>query len=120
MSLAHARIDGTDIDLNLLGVLAALLDTASVTGAAARLGLGQPATSHALARLRVLFDDALLVRSGRRMIPTPRAEALREPLARVLADALRLVRQAPAFDPASTDRTFTIASPRIAAKLGGG
>lgn len=109
------RIDVTDIDLNLLGVLSALLETGSVTAAAGRLGLGQPATSHALARLRALFDDALLVRSGRRMVATPRAEALREPLARVLTDAVRLVQQAPAFDPASTERTFTIASPDLLA-----
>ncbi|WP_270938829.1 LysR family transcriptional regulator, partial [Falsiroseomonas oryzae] len=56
-----------DIDLNLLVALDALLAERSVTRAARRLGLGQPATSAALARLRVLFGDPLLLRSGAAM-----------------------------------------------------
>lgn len=61
------------VDLNLLAAFGVLLDARSVTGAARRMGLGQPAMSAALARLRELFQDPLLVRSGGEMLPTPRA-----------------------------------------------
>ena len=61
------------IDLNLMRVLDAVLDTGSVTAAANRLHLSVPATSHALARLRHALGDPLLVRAGRRLVPTPRA-----------------------------------------------
>lgn len=66
------------IDLNLVVALHALLEEQSVTGAARRVGLSQPAMSHALARLRSHFGDPLLVRSGRRMTPTPVALQLLE------------------------------------------
>ena len=64
------------VDLNLLKALDALLQERSVTRAAARLSLTQPTMSAALARLRVLFHDELLVRTGRTMRPTPFAESL--------------------------------------------
>jgi DNA-binding transcriptional LysR family regulator len=89
------------VDLNLLVVLDALLDTGSVTTAARRLGLSQPAASRALARLRALLGDRLLVRGpGGRLIATPRADGLREPLARALA-AVRGVLAAAPFEPAT-------------------
>lgn len=110
-------VDVSSVDLNLLAALDVLLRERSVTLAARRLGLGQPAVSHALARLRDLFADPLLVRSGRGMIATPRAEALREPLARLLADATRLVRHEVRFDPASSTRGFTIICPDLLATL---
>jgi len=110
-------VDVSGVDLNLLTALNALLDERSVTRAAQRLGLGQPAASHALARLRELFADPLLVRSGRGMIPTPRAEALREPLMRLLADADRLVRHRLEFDPATSNRGFMIVCPDLLATL---
>jgi DNA-binding transcriptional LysR family regulator len=66
-------------DLNLLNALEALLREANVSRAALRIGLSQPATSHALQRLRDTFGDALLVRTGARMELTPRAQALRAP-----------------------------------------
>jgi len=72
------------LDLNLLVALDALLREASVSRAAMRIGLSQPATSHALQRLRDLIGDPLLVRSGARMELTPRAQALRSPLAQAL------------------------------------
>ena len=72
------------LDLNLLVALEALLKDASVSRAAMRIGLSQPATSHALQRLRALIGDPLLVRSGARMELTPRAQALRGPLAQAL------------------------------------
>ena len=72
------------LDLNLLVALDALLREASVSRAAMRIGLSQPAASHALQRLRDLLGDPLLVRTGARMELTPRAQALRGPLAQAL------------------------------------
>ena len=72
------------LDLNLLVALDALLLEANVGRAAMRMGLSQPAASHALQRLRDVIGDPLLVRSGARMELTPRALALRAPLAQTL------------------------------------
>lgn len=79
------------LDLNLLVVLDALLEEAHVSRAAVRLGLSQPAVSAALQRCRLLFRDDLLERGRGTMRLTPRAEALRGPLAAVLADVRALV-----------------------------
>jgi len=79
------------IDLNLLVALDALLLEANVSRAAMRIGLSQPAASHALQRLRDLIGDPLLVRSGARMELTPRAQALRGPLAQALDQVRRAV-----------------------------
>ncbi len=98
-------------DLNLLRTLDALLASGSVTGAAERLHLSVPATSHALARLRDLIGDPLLVRAGRRLVPTPRAEALREPVAQWMAQAATLVQAPRAPDLAGTERTFVVRAP---------
>lgn len=103
------------IDLNLLVVLDALLAERNVTRAARRLGLTQPTTSHALSRLRDLLGDPLLVRVGRGMQPTPRAEALAPALARTLADLRRLIQSEPEFDPARSQRAFVIACPDLLA-----
>ena len=73
MHSMHDVLD--DLDLNLLRVLDVVLEERSTTRAAQRLGRSQPAVSHALARLRDALDDDLLVREGRGMVPTPRAEA---------------------------------------------
>lgn len=96
-------------DLNLLAALDALLRERSVSGAAKRLGIGQPAMSAALARLRALFGDELLVRGVRGMQPTPRALSLAEPLQRTLSDLRALVEPTDAFDAATVTRTFRIA-----------
>src|SRR6187401_2344010 len=72
------------LDLNLLVALDALLSEANVSRAAMRIGLSQPAASHALQRLRDLIGDPLLVRTGARMELPPRAIALRAPLAQAL------------------------------------
>ncbi|MCB9761643.1 MAG: LysR family transcriptional regulator [Alphaproteobacteria bacterium] len=112
-----SEIDLKAVDLNLLVTLDALLTERSVSRAARRLGVGQPAASHRLAQLRELLDDPLLVRSGRRMVPTPRGEALAAPLARLLADARRLLQQRPAFDPATTEAGFTVLSPDVLAPV---
>ncbi|OAJ59926.1 LysR family transcriptional regulator [Paraburkholderia ginsengiterrae] len=98
-------------DLNLLRTLDALLAAGSVTGAAERLHLSVPATSHALARLRELTGDPLLVRAGRRLVPTPRAVALREPVAQWIAQAAALVQPPRRDDLAATERSFVVRAP---------
>jgi len=79
------------VDLNLLVILAALLEEASVSRAAARLHLSQPAVSHALERLRHVLGDPLLERRGQGMQPTPRALALWPELESWMALSGRLV-----------------------------
>lgn len=96
-----------DFDWNLLKCLEALLLEHNVTRAAARLGLSQPAMSRSLARLRDVFQDELLVRSGRGMEPTVRAENLLAMLQTVreqVSDAVA----ARNFDPRKAKRTFTV------------
>ncbi len=95
------------LDLNLLVALDALLAEASVGRAAARLGLSQPATSHALRRLRLIMRDPLLVRVGARMELTPRAEAVREPLAEALIGVRRLFVTG-GFEPGTSSRQFSL------------
>lgn len=96
------------IDLNLLVILDALLSEQHVTRAAERLHLSQPAVSHALARLRDLLCDPLLVRAGSGLVPTARALELAAPLAETLAQVQSLL--APnTFDPTSASRTFRLA-----------
>jgi DNA-binding transcriptional LysR family regulator len=102
-------------DLNLLVVLDALLEERSVTRAAKRLGRTQPATSHALARLRALFEDPLLVRVGGAMRPTPRAAALASEVARALAAVRRVLAAESEFDPTQSDRVFTLSGPDFVA-----
>lgn len=96
------------VDLNLLVALDALLSERNVTRAAERLSLGQPAMSAALGRLRKHFDDPLLVREGKVLVPTPVAAAL-EPLVRDAVTATESVfGQRNDFDPLADRRSFTI------------
>ncbi len=104
------------LDLNLLIALDALLREASVSRAAMRIGLSQPATSHALQRLRELIGDPLLVRSGARMEMTPRAQALRVPLAQAL-DQVRGLFVPEQFDAATSERQFRLMMPDLAVEL---
>jgi len=104
----HKMNDLRRIDLNLLVVLDALLCEQHVTRAAERLHLSQPAVSHALARLRDLLGDPLLVRAGSTLVPTARALELVAPLAEALSQVQSLL--APnAFDPTTARRTFRVA-----------
>lgn len=98
------------VDLALLLAFDALLRERHVTRAAERVGLTQPALSHALRRLRELFDDPLFVRTKQGMLPTPRAEALAGPLREALASVERLVTPPEAVDLKTIARTFTIAT----------
>ena len=99
----------TNINLNLLRALDALLTEQHVGRAATRLGVTQSAMSHTLRQLRQMFDDPLLVRAGRRMVPTSRAEAL----APLLRDGLGLLDRALYTEerpnPHTFDDTFTLA-----------
>lgn len=97
-------------DLNLLLAFEALVDTGSVSQAAQRLGVGQPAMSAALARLRRLTGDRLFERTGGRMEPTARAAALMPGIAAGLAQLRTSLGEGVEFDPATARRTFTFAS----------
>lgn len=94
------------VDLNLLVVFSVLLDEASVTRAASRLGRTQSAVSHALDRLRETFRDPLFVRAGQKMIPTPRAEELRASVTELTARLHDLWVGAPPFDARTASRRF--------------
>lgn len=104
------------IDLNLLPVLEALLRHRNATRAGAEVGLSQPAMSRALGRLRHLLDDPLLVRGPGGQMLSPRAEALRQPLAVLLAEVRTLLVEPP-FDPAAEARTLRIAMTDAQAEL---
>src|SRR5512136_953968 len=95
-------------DLSLLLAIDALLQEGNVTLAAKCLGLSTPATSHALARIRERLDDPILVRAGRRMVLTPRAEQLRPQVRSLVEEATRVLSAAVPFSPRDLDRTFTI------------
>ena len=98
------------VDLNLLRVLDVLLEEENVTRAAARLDLTQSALSRALARVRRLFGDELLLRTGRGMRPTARALELRPRVRAALGDVERLFSESPRFDPATARRQFRVAA----------
>jgi len=96
------------IDLNLLEYLDILLRERNVTRAASHLGLSQPAMSNGLGRLRVLFDDPLLVRTSDGMTPTERALELQPVIREVLARVDKAVQPRAAFDAATAERFFRI------------
>src|SRR5690349_10495014 len=97
MRRTHPR----SVDLNLLVVFQRLLEAGSVTAAAERLGLSQPAVSRALGRLRDLFRDPLFVRTPAGLRPTPRADELRAGVGDVLSRVDLLLVDAAAFSPAA-------------------
>ncbi|MFK8022847.1 MAG: LysR family transcriptional regulator [Ilumatobacter sp.] len=99
-----------DKNLNLLPILLALLEEESVVGAAKRVHLSQPAVSGALARLRDEFDDPLLVRVGRQMRRTSRADRLLPQIKQSCAELERLF-DFGVFDPARAESSFVLAAP---------
>lgn len=106
-------------DLGLLLPLDALLQEGSVTGAARRVGLSVPAMSHTLARLRERLGDPLLVRSGRGMVLTPRALALKPAVFQLVTDARRTLLPERPFVAAELTRTFVVhATDYVLALLG--
>jgi len=96
------------IDLNLLTYLDVLLRERNVTRAASQLGISQPAMSNSLRRLRVMFDDPLLVRTSEGMTPTERAEQLKPVIRSVLSTVDKAVQPQKSFDPAGSERVFRI------------
>ncbi len=101
------------VDLNLLVIFDAMARHRSVIRTAEAVGLSQPATSAALARLRGVFDDALFVRAGSEMKPTPKALELAPAVHRVVEAISTEILQQAAFEPAKAERTFTILTPDI-------
>ncbi len=97
-------------DLNLLRCFVAMLEERSVTRAAVRLGITQPAASNALTRLRQMFGDPLFIRERYGMRPTETALALAEPIAEALARLDAVVRDQQRFDPATAERHITLAA----------
>src|SRR5689334_6541743 len=97
-----------DADLNLLIALNALLSEGSVSRAAERLGLSESAMSRTLARLRETTGDALLVRAGRAMVPTPRALALRDRVRALIDEARAVLQPAGDLDLSTLERMFTV------------
>ncbi len=116
----------SEMDLNLFSVLDAVLSERSVTGAAKQLHVTQSAVSNSLTRLRELLSDPLVVRNGRGLALTPRAELLAPMVSAGLNCLKDVVQRTSRFDPGETNRTFTLAAadsqqvcdvPRIAARI---
>jgi DNA-binding transcriptional LysR family regulator len=98
------------LDLNLLVALDAILSERHVTRAGERLGVGQPAMSGALSRLRTHFEDPLVIRAGAALILTPLGERLAGPVRDLLLKTKAVLDERPSFDPATSVRHFSIVS----------
>jgi DNA-binding transcriptional LysR family regulator len=105
-----ARLDLRRLDANLLVACDVLLTEQSVTRAARRLFVTQPAMSQTLGRLRELFADPLLVRQGSKMVLTPLALGLAAPLKKALADLQSALERRPSFEPARATKGFVVAT----------
>jgi DNA-binding transcriptional LysR family regulator len=99
-----------EMNITDLTALRALLAEKHVTRAAKRIGITQPAMSHALNRLRATLGDPLLVRTARGMQPTPRAEAMAQPLERAWRDLSAVLAPPEAFEPSRSTHKFVIAT----------
>jgi len=97
------------IDLNLLSVFQEVYRERQISSAARRLGLSQSAVSNALARLRRSFGDELFVRTAAGMQPTPLAAQMAEPIGAAMAQVALALNQRSRFDPATSNRAFTLA-----------
>lgn len=109
------EFDSRDPQLSDLRTLLALLEEGTVTSAARRLGVTQSALSYQLDRMRWRFTDPLFIRVGNRMAPTPFAERLAEPAARVMRIVDTEIPGLAAFDPLTTEREFRIGLNEIGA-----
>ncbi|WP_342128353.1 LysR family transcriptional regulator [Hydrogenophaga sp. OTU3427] len=97
-----------DLDLNLLRLFDEVYRAGNVSRAAERLGLTQPAVSQGLTRLRLLIHDPLFVRSPGGVRPTPKAQAMAEAVGSALAMLTRALSDTAAFDPARSQRLFSL------------
>ena len=100
----------SELDLNLFAVLDAVLTERSVTRAAKNLNVTQSAVSNSLARLREILSDPLVVRNGRGLTLTPRAESLAPMISAGLNCLKSAVQEGEDFAPGGTTRTFTLAA----------
>jgi DNA-binding transcriptional LysR family regulator len=108
------------MDLNLLRALDVLLTEGSVVAAAERMNLSPSAMSRTLGRIRQVVGDPILVRAGRNLVPTQRAEAMRRPVHEAVVTAMGLLQPDRALDLSNLDRTFTIrTSDAFVAAFGG-
>jgi DNA-binding transcriptional LysR family regulator len=105
------------LDLNLLVVFDAVMEDRSVTRAGSRLGMTQPAISHALGRLRHALKDELFVRTRDGMEPTPRAEVLAAPIHQALQDLRFAIEGAEPFSPQDAERSFVVTVNNFAAMI---
>jgi len=101
-------VNVTDLDLNLLRAFDAVLRDGSVTAAAERLSLSQPAMSNALSRLRRILGDPLFMRTPGGMRPTPFAQQLAAPVRQALDLIYTTLQQRPGFDPRTSQRSFRL------------
>ncbi|MDN5796410.1 MAG: LysR family transcriptional regulator [Intrasporangium sp.] len=101
-------MDLRNADLNLLVAFDMLVTERSVTRAAGRMSVGQPAMSAILGRLRKLFGDPLFVREGRGLVATPLAESLAQPVRDLLTHAEAVLSRGSIFDPTTAQRTFSV------------
>jgi len=104
----YKKINIMRFDLNLLRIFVSIFEERTLTSAAERLGLTQPALSHALRRLRDVAGDELFVRTARGMNPTVRAEELYGRVRGSLSTLEGALHEVPQFDPRSSTRSFTI------------
>jgi DNA-binding transcriptional LysR family regulator len=111
----RAAMSWNAFDLNLLVVFNAVAQERNFTRAGQRLGLSQPAVSHALARLRYVLKDELFVRTPEGMLPTPRAERMAGPVRAALRE-LQVTVEPDEFDASETSRSYTIAANNYAAR----
>lgn len=105
----NAMIKLSEMDVNLLVVFDLLYQEQNTQRVALRLGITQPAVSHALKRLRTLLGDELFERTSKGLMPTPLATRLHPPIAQALAQLQETLNRPEDFDPAVSERTFNIA-----------
>jgi DNA-binding transcriptional LysR family regulator len=105
--LSIRPMDIRAVDLNLLKAFDALMTERMVTRAAGRIGLSQPAMSHALSRLRALFADELFVRTATGLEPTARAREIAALVAAAIGHVEAALRLGAGFDPTTSAATFT-------------
>jgi DNA-binding transcriptional LysR family regulator len=110
MNTMVTELNLANVDLDLFLVLHTVMEEQSATRAAERLNVSRPAVSNAIARLRLLLKDQLLVRSSRGLVPTPLAVQIAPHVATALTHIRSALEAAKGFDPATTTRRFTIAS----------